>query len=199
MKKRNIIVMCICLLIIGAAIAGMIKIRFNSDETDNLNDNAAMNDGVNTDEKNGTSDIDKKEDNNSGNASNDANDPDNVNNNQQSNAVPVTDDSEAILGVDANIDKVDRENSSNNDNGTSGNVGTDTGSEEEIDIPDDKASLTYEEYSAMSSSQQQEYFESYSDPADFFEWYNAAKAAYEEAHPNIDIGDGNIDFGNLGD
>lgn len=57
---------------------------------------------------------------------------------------------------------------------------------------------TYEEYTAMSGEEQQEFFNSFDSPADFFEWYNAAKAEYEASQEKIEIGDdGSIDLGDL--
>lgn len=54
----------------------------------------------------------------------------------------------------------------------------------------------YEAYQAMSGQAQMEFFEQFDDPMDFFAWLNAAKEAYEAAHPDIEIGDdGVVDLG----
>jgi hypothetical protein len=58
--------------------------------------------------------------------------------------------------------------------------------------------LTYEEYWAMSGKEQAEYYNSFDSAEDFFEWYNAAKAKYDADHPDIDVGDGELDLGELG-
>ena len=50
----------------------------------------------------------------------------------------------------------------------------------------------------MDGKDQQAYFMTYSDPADFFEWLNASKAEYDAKHPSIEIGsDGSIDLGEI--
>lgn len=80
--------------------------------------------------------------------------------------------------------------------GNSGNTGnnggnTSTGGE-------DKAALTWEQYEAMSAEEQYKFFQSFSDPADFFAWREKAKADYDKAHPTIEVGkDGTIDIGDL--
>jgi len=48
--------------------------------------------------------------------------------------------------------------------------------------------LTWEEYNALSGEKQYEYFQSFSDPMDFFAWQEEAKAAYDKAHPTIEVG-----------
>lgn len=57
--------------------------------------------------------------------------------------------------------------------------------------------VTYEQYQAMSAQEQTDFFNSFADPADFFAWQNAAKAEYDAAHPNIDVGDGSVDLGEI--
>ena len=58
--------------------------------------------------------------------------------------------------------------------------------------------MTYEKYNAMSGAEQQAYFNTYSNPMDFFTWYNAAKAEYEASQERIEIGaGGTIDLGEL--
>ena len=58
--------------------------------------------------------------------------------------------------------------------------------------------LTYEEYWLMDGKSQAEYYNSFGSDEAFFEWYNAAKAEYDAAHPGVDAGDGEIDLGDLG-
>ena len=57
----------------------------------------------------------------------------------------------------------------------------------------------YEKYMNMSEAEQQAYFNSYADPADFFAWYNKAKEKYEQSRDVIEVGpDATIDLGKLG-
>lgn len=55
----------------------------------------------------------------------------------------------------------------------------------------------YESFLAMSPEEQQKYVESFESIDQFFAWYNAAKEEYEAANPPIDVGDGNIDIGDI--
>lgn len=48
----------------------------------------------------------------------------------------------------------------------------------------------FKRYEAMSGTDQRAFMESFSDITEFFDWYNAAKAAYEECNPDIEIGEG---------
>lgn len=58
--------------------------------------------------------------------------------------------------------------------------------------------LTWEEYNALSGEKQYAYFQSFSDPKDFFAWQEKAKADYEKRHPTIEVGkDGTVDIGDL--
>lgn len=60
------------------------------------------------------------------------------------------------------------------------------------------ATYTYEEYNSLSGEEQQKFFSSFANPADFFTWYNAAKAEYEAGQEKIEIGnDGVIDLGDI--
>lgn len=47
----------------------------------------------------------------------------------------------------------------------------------------------------MSPEQQRAYMESFFSIDAFFEWFNKAKEAYEEANPPIEVGSGTIDIG----
>ena len=49
----------------------------------------------------------------------------------------------------------------------------------------------------MSPGDQMAYMNSYSNVEDFFAWYNSAKAQYELENPPIEVGDGNVDLGDL--
>lgn len=52
----------------------------------------------------------------------------------------------------------------------------------------------YEAFTALAPAEQQKFVESFATIDQFFNWYNAAKAAYEAANPPIDVGDGKIDL-----
>ena len=55
--------------------------------------------------------------------------------------------------------------------------------------------MTYESYMALSGEKQMEYFYTFPGVKEFNDWYNAAKKAYDEAHPKETIGpDGNINL-----
>lgn len=55
----------------------------------------------------------------------------------------------------------------------------------------------YEWFNALPGEEQEAYMQSFESIAAFFEWYNAAKAEYDELHPSIDVGDAYIDLGEL--
>ncbi len=54
--------------------------------------------------------------------------------------------------------------------------------------------MTYEEYLALSGQEQAAYFQSFADPAEYFQWYNQAKADYDKKEVH-DIEDGKVDLG----
>ena len=57
---------------------------------------------------------------------------------------------------------------------------------------------TYEDYNAMSAEEQQAFYLSFSDPQDFFNWYNAAKEEHDKNSGDIVLGeDGVIDLEDL--
>lgn len=75
---------------------------------------------------------------------------------------------------------------------------TTAATEEATEAPTDAAKLTeFEWYNALSGEEQMAYMESFDSMAAFFDWYNAAKAEYEQLHPSIEIGNGEIDIGDL--
>ena len=53
----------------------------------------------------------------------------------------------------------------------------------------------YEKYQAMSGAAQKEFMDSFGSVEAFFAWLDAAKAEHEALHPEIDVGDGNINLG----
>lgn len=59
------------------------------------------------------------------------------------------------------------------------------------------AASEYEAYHAMSGAEQKAYLESFESIEAFFEWYNAAKAEYEAAHPSIEIENGSVDLSQI--
>lgn len=57
----------------------------------------------------------------------------------------------------------------------------------------------YEKYMNMSAEDQEAYFNSFSSPAEFFDWYNKAKQEYEDSRDVIEVGpDATIDLGDIG-
>lgn len=64
-------------------------------------------------------------------------------------------------------------------------------------IEDQKPVLSYEEYIKMTSDEQTAYRKTFDSTQAFFEWYNAAKAEYDEKNAGIDIGDGSVDLGDI--
>lgn len=74
-------------------------------------------------------------------------------------------------------------------------AGTEPG-ETEPDAEDDR--VTYEEYNDMTPEEQLAFFNQFASMEDFVAWYNEAKAEYEKENGAIDVGDGNIDMGNIG-
>lgn len=61
----------------------------------------------------------------------------------------------------------------------------------------DSGKMTYDDYQSMSPAEQQEYMDSFENIDGFFDWYNSAKDQYEEENPPIDVGDGEIDLGEI--
>jgi hypothetical protein len=55
----------------------------------------------------------------------------------------------------------------------------------------------YEWYHSLSGEQQMAYMETFDSLAAFFDWYNAAKEEHEKLKPGIEIGSGDIDFGDI--
>ncbi len=53
----------------------------------------------------------------------------------------------------------------------------------------------YERYQNMTGAEQKAFMESFDSIEAFFDWYNAAEAAYKELHPDIEVGDGSVDLG----
>lgn len=74
-----------------------------------------------------------------------------------------------------------------------------TGAQEEATAPSvSTENMTeFERYNAMTGEEQMAFMNSFDSIEAFFDWYNAAKAEYDALHPNIDIGDGVIDAGDL--
>ncbi len=96
-------------------------------------------------------------------------------------------DTTAVKDTTAAKDTTGSKDTTNN----SGSTGSDTTSQS-------PKAITYEEYEAMSAEEQQAYYLSYSDPMDFFAWYNDAKAEYDAQNPGIEIGPGgSVDIGDF--
>ena len=63
--------------------------------------------------------------------------------------------------------------------------------------PSVNVQMDYERFQNLSASEQMAVMESFGSLDLFFAWYNQIKAEYEAANPPIDVGDGNIDIGDL--
>ena len=61
----------------------------------------------------------------------------------------------------------------------------------------DSDAVTYEEYMQMTATEQRDYMESFESVDAFFAWYNAAKAEYDAQNPDIEVGNGSIDMGDI--
>lgn len=57
--------------------------------------------------------------------------------------------------------------------------------------------VSYEEYNNMTPAEQVAYYNQFPSMEAFVQWYNEAKAKYDEEHGAIDVGDGNIDLGDI--
>lgn len=57
--------------------------------------------------------------------------------------------------------------------------------------------MTYEEYHAMTAKKQKAYMNTFKNIDDFFDWYNQAKADYEEQNPDIEIENGSVNLDDL--
>lgn len=56
----------------------------------------------------------------------------------------------------------------------------------------------YEKYHNMSGAEQKNFVDSFSSIEAFFAWYNSAKAEYDALHPEVGVGDLEIDLGGVG-
>lgn len=68
----------------------------------------------------------------------------------------------------------------------------------EPEATEDDGEMTYEKYMSLSAAEQYAFMNSFESIDAFFEWFNAAKAAYEASRNEIEIGDGSFDLGELG-
>ena len=71
---------------------------------------------------------------------------------------------------------------------------TATPTPEPTSTPSESQELSYEEYNALDADAQKAYYESFANVADFFAWYNQAKAEHEQKNPPIIIGGGSINL-----
>lgn len=60
--------------------------------------------------------------------------------------------------------------------------------------PEAEEKTEYEKYIELSGAEQQKIFESYTNPQDFFDWYNAAKKEYDDKNQAIIVDGGVIDL-----
>lgn len=58
-------------------------------------------------------------------------------------------------------------------------------------------SLTYEAFINMTADEQLAYIESFESDDAFFDWYNAAKSAYDNANSGTELDGGTIDLGDI--
>lgn len=85
-----------------------------------------------------------------------------------------------------------------NDEGTGDNEESDN--KEDVVTPEEIiAQMTFEKYRSLSSAEQAEFRNLFDTVSDFFVWYNAAKAEYEENRDEIEVGDGKVDLGDIMD
>ena len=78
-----------------------------------------------------------------------------------------------------------------------GSTSVDSGSGTVTTVPEKTEDCTYEEYHAMTPEAQQQFFAKFESVEAFFVWYNAAKAQHEKDNAAIEIGDGEIDLGEV--
>lgn len=57
--------------------------------------------------------------------------------------------------------------------------------------------ISYEAYRDLSAEEKKAYMNAFADVDDFFEWYYAALEQYKKEHPDIEIGGGDIDIGDI--
>lgn len=57
--------------------------------------------------------------------------------------------------------------------------------------------VSYEEYNNMTPAEQVAYYNQFPSMEAFVEWYKEAKAEYDKEHGSVDVGDGNIDLGDI--
>ena len=69
-----------------------------------------------------------------------------------------------------------------------GEVDGEPGTDSSGEASDPSPSPTYEEYCAMTSQEQVDFFNSFANIEDYFLWFEAAKKDYEDRHPGIEIG-----------
>ena len=74
---------------------------------------------------------------------------------------------------------------------------TQTNASEESQGKDWESILTYKEYLAMSKEEQSSFYDSFEDPNEFFSWFNAVKAIYDEERKENQFEGGSIDIGGM--
>ncbi len=57
--------------------------------------------------------------------------------------------------------------------------------------------LTYAEYLKMTKQEQDDFYASFEDPMEFFQWFNAVKAIYDEERKENEFDGGSIDIGGM--
>ena len=128
----------------------------------------------------------------------DAGDADDADNNAEDDVDEDGDSDESGVGDDQSNDDVDDSDNSHGQDSSNDSDDADADNDTDNDDSendDDDGSMTYEKYVSMPAEDQQAYFETFDDPEDFFDWYNAEKEKYEQAHQGEEITDGSIDLG----
>lgn len=65
-------------------------------------------------------------------------------------------------------------------------------------VPEDGINqVSYETYSNMTPAEQMAFYNQFTSMEAFVQWYNEAKAEYDREHGAIDVGDGDIDLGDI--
>ena len=57
--------------------------------------------------------------------------------------------------------------------------------------------LTYAEYLEMSKEEQDDFYASFEDPAEFFKWFDAVKEIYDQYREENQFDGGSIDIGDM--
>lgn len=62
---------------------------------------------------------------------------------------------------------------------------------------EDTNSMSYDDYMSMGAEEQGNYMDSFGSTDAFFDWLHSAKEEHDAQNPEIEVGDGSIDLGDL--